>query len=385
MLNDGVNSDNEVLIVTDPQGNTLIGNARLKHPRALSSFGKRELDVVRRGETYAARVQATPLDDGNMLIVGTDTRPLEEMEHLFVRASAWTALISVFIIAVGAAGLRRMVEERAANIRATMTQVAAGHLDKRIAVDPHPRDEFALLYRDINHMLDQLQQLMDGIRNVSNTIAHNLRTPLSRMRLRLEDMRQRSASAALAPDLEALSDELMQISAMFERLLAIAEVEAGALRMQFSPVDVSSLLLEAKDLYDPLVEDQGGELTVHVPEGLRCQGDADLLASALSNLIENALKYGRQDGRLRIHLAARAVLHDAAGPAVEVSVSDQGPGVAPQDLERLTQRFFQASHGSRGLGLGLASVQAIVQVHLGRLVFENAAPGLRARMILPAA
>jgi signal transduction histidine kinase len=386
MLNDGVNSDNEVLIVTDPQGNTLIGNARLKHPRALSSFGKRELDVVRRGETYAARVQATPLDDGNMLIVGTDTRPLEEMEHLFVRASAWTALISVFIIAVGAAGLRRMVEERAANIRATMTQVAAGHLDKRIAVDPHPRDEFALLYRDINHMLDQLQQLMDGIRNVSNTIAHNLRTPLTRMLLQLRGAEQAPA-AEQAATLARVAREVEELGVVFDKLLQIAEVESGTSRTRFARVEVRDLLLDVADLYAPVLEDSGGSLRAQVQDAPAALGDADLLASAIANLIDNAIKYGRapEGGR-----GADIVLHAApaqgpgGAPGIAITVRDHGPGVEPQALEQLGTRFFRARTDGQGYGLGLSSVRAIVELHGGRLEFANTHPGMQARIWLPA-
>ncbi|ARU06451.1 hypothetical protein CCO03_18900 [Comamonas serinivorans] len=385
-LNDGVNSDSEVLMVTDAQGHTLFGNASLKNPRVLSSFGTREVQVVRHHQTHVARVQAMQLDGGQMLIIGHDIRALEDMEHLFIRASSWTALISLLIIGFGAVGFRRLVEERAAHIRSTMTQVAAGRLEQRIAVDPNQRDEFTLLYRDINHMLDQLQSLMDGIRNVSNTIAHNLRTPLTRMRLRLDALRLQADGRPGELDLEAFSDELLQISAMFDRLLAIAEVEAGALRMQFSPVDVTSLLAEAEDLYAPLVEDQGGTLTLQSPSGLYCLGDANLLASALSNLIENALKHGREaDGRVHIVLGALALQHGELGPAIELTVSDQGPGAPPAALEKLTQRFFRAHSDHPGLGLGLASVQAIAQVHLGKLSFDNTHPGLRARLVLPAA
>ena len=386
LLRDGVNSDTEVLIVTDRQGKALLGNAQLKHPRRLSTLGDRELDIKRHGATHVARVHVAELEGGNLLIVGNDMRPLDELGHLFISASVWTMLSSGLIIVFGSLGFRKMVEARASTIRHTMAEVAAGQLTARIPTQANQRDEFTLMYRDINHMLDQLQVLMDGIRNVSNTIAHNLRTPLTRIRLRLEDIRHQPVSPTLAHALDDFSEELLHISTMFERLLAIAEVEAGALRLQFEPVQLRSLMLEAMDLYEPLVDEEGGQLVLSVEGEPICLGDPNLLASAISNLIENAVKHGRSaDGHLRLRLHAGAATHATLGRAIALSVCDQGPGVDAQHLSRLGQRFFRGAANAPGHGLGLASVQAIAQVHAGLLEFESSGHGLCVRLWLPLA
>lgn len=386
LLSDGVNSDTEVVIVTDAQGHALLGNAQLREPRRLGAMGSRDLEILRHGRPHVARVLAVQLDDGKVLIVGNDMQPLDELQRLFINASIWTVLISVIIIALGAQGFRKLVEQRASAIRHTMARVAAGHLGERIPSDARQRDEFTLLHRELNHMLDQLQQLMDGIRNVSNTIAHNLRTPLTHIRLRLDQIRDHPVSPALRQDLDDFSDELLHISMIFERLLAIAEVEAGALRRQFEPVSLRNLLTEAQELYEPLIEDEGGCLTLDVQGDPVCRGDPNLLASAVSNLIENALKHGRAgQAPLQLALWARCAHDPKRGPGVWLAVSDQGPGVPPDALARLSQRFFRANASAPGLGLGLASVQAIVQLHMGQLCFDNTTPGFRVSLWLPGA
>ena len=385
MLQDGVNTDTEILMLTDAQGHVLLGNAAPWPPRRLSTVGVRDVKVRRAGALVAGRVAVAELPGGRLLAVGSDLQAQRHMEELIGRASLMAAFIALVMAVVGALVFRRVVDDRAADIRSTMARVAAGDLRQRIPVAGRD-DEFTLLGRDINGMLDRLEHLMEGIRHVSNTIAHNLRTPLTRMLLQLRGAEQAPA-AEQAATLARVAREVEELGVVFDKLLQIAEVESGTSRTRFARVEVRDLLLDVADLYAPVLEDSGGSLRAQVQDAPAALGDADLLASAIANLIDNAIKYGRapEGGR-----GADIVLHAApaqgpgGAPGIAVTVRDHGPGVEPQALEQLGTRFFRARTDGQGYGLGLSSVRAIVELHGGRLEFANTHPGMQARIWLPA-
>ncbi len=382
-LEDGVNTDTEILILIDSHGAPLMGNATPVPLRRLTTMGVRELKVRRNGRIVAGRVAVAELPDGNFLAVGTDMQQQRDLEELVGRASLIAAVIA-FVMAIGGAlTFRRVVDERAAAIRNTMARVAAGDLRQRIPVTGRD-DEFTLLNRDINSMLDRLEQLMEGIRHVSNTIAHNLRTPLTRITLQLRGARHLGAEDQAAT-LVRVSGEVEELGVIFDKLLQIAEVESGTSRASFGPVDVNALLVDVAEFYEPLLDDGVGELTVDMQDGLKVLGDGDLIANAVANLLDNAIKYGGDPDvqppdahSVRIALGARR-----ADTGVEILVQDNGPGVEPQLMEKMTTRFFRARKDRSGYGLGLASVQAIVHLHGGRLDFTNLPRGLQARIWLP--
>jgi signal transduction histidine kinase len=305
---------------------------------------------------------------------------LRDIEQRFMRASLSAVVIVVILALSGSAGFRRLVDERAASIRRTLQQVAAGDMGQRIPL-PNQDDEFTRLGRDINKMLDQVEHLMDGVRHVSNTIAHNLRTPLTRVLLQL-----RSASHLSGIEqqrlLERAEQEVQDLGTVFEKLLQIAELETGMRRQEFTAVDLEALLAEIADLYAPVAEDAEGTLEVQLLGQPRVLADADLLASALANLVENALKYACQQAGGRITITAQVDGHTGL---VDLRVQDNGPGVPPERMSQLTQRFFRAHERLPGHGLGLSSVQAIVSLHDGLLDFANLHPGFEVRLQLPAA
>jgi signal transduction histidine kinase len=253
-------------------------------------MGVRELTVKRNGRLMVGRVAVVEMPNGNLLAVGSDMQLQRDMEELFGQASLLAAVAACIMALIGAMVFRRVVDERAAAIRNTMSRVAAGDLRQRIPVDQRG-DEFTLLNRDINTMLDRLEQLMEGIRHVSNSIAHNLRTPLTRILLRLRNAQQASPEMQSAT-LALVAEEVAELGVVFEKLLQIAEVESGASRKSFAPVDLQALLVDVVDFYEPLVEDAGGILRLDVQQGVQALGDGDLLASAVSNLVDNAIKYG---------------------------------------------------------------------------------------------
>jgi len=257
-----------------------------------------------------------------------------------------------------------------------MARVATGDLRQRIPVTRRD-DEFTLLNRDINTMLDRLELLMDGIRHVSNTIAHNLRTPLTRVLVRLravelglpDDDAQRGAVAAAIRELE-------ELAVVFEKLLQIAEVEAGARRQQFASVALDVIANDVAELYEAVAEAQGIALRREPCEAATALGDRDLLAGAVANLVDNALKYCGAGAVVRI--GTRTVNGRA-----QLFVQDDGPGIPAAERERIGVRFHRLDRSTPGHGLGLASVRAVIALHGGQLAFEDAAPGLRARIDLP--
>ena len=385
-IRDGVNTDTEILILMDPDGEPIVSNAEVFPPRKLSIMGVRELTVKRGGRLIVGRVAVAEMPDGNLLAAGSDMQLQRDMEELFGQASLMATIAACVMAVLGALVFRRVVDERAAAIRSTMARVAAGDLRQRIPVDKR-NDEFTLLNRDINTMLDRLEQLMEGIRHVSNSIAHNLRTPLTRILLRLRNAQQSSPQMQSAT-LALVAEEVAELGIIFEKMLQIAEVESGASRKNFAVVDLHALLVDVVDFYEPLVEDAGGVLRLEAKAGVHALGDGDLIASAVANLVDNAIKYGASmsaESCADVLLKARAAQENGSDTAwgVEITVQDQGPGADPQTLEKMTTRFYRAESDRQGYGLGLASVLAIVQLHGGKLSFHNSHPGLLARIWLP--
>lgn len=387
-IRDGVDTDTEILILMDPSGEPIVSNAEVYPHRKLTTMGVRELTVKRNDRLMVGRVAVVETPDGNLLAVGSDMQLQRDMEELFGQASLLAAIAACIMALIGAIVFRRVVDERAAAIRSTMSRVAAGDLRQRIPVDQRG-DEFTLLNRDINAMLDRLEQLMEGIRHVSNSIAHNLRTPLTRILLRLRNAQQASPEIQSAT-LALVAEEVAELGVVFEKLLQIAEVESGASRKHFTLVDLRDLLVDVVDFYEPLVEDAGGVLRLDVKSKVKALGDGDLLASAVSNLVDNAIKYGAASGSEHgadVQLYAGPALEgtsDDGAWGVEITVRDHGAGADSQTLEKMTTRFYRAESDRQGYGLGLASVLAIVQLHGGKLSFHNANPGLVARIWLPA-
>lgn len=385
-IRDGVNTDTEILILMDPDGEPIVSNAEVFPARKLTTMGVRELTVKRNGRLVIGRVAVAEMPNGNLLAAGSDMQLQRDMEELFGRASLMAAIAACMMAIIGAMVFRRVVDERASAIRITMSRVAAGDLRQRIPVDLR-NDEFTLLNRDINTMLDRLEQLMEGIRHASNSIAHNLRTPLTRILLRLRNAQQASPEMQSAT-LALVAEEVAELGVVFEKLLQIAEVESGASRKSFAPVDLQALLVDVVDFYEPLIEDAGGALKLDVRPGVQAFGDGDLIASAVANLVDNAIKYGasvKPETAGEVLLTAKAAQESGPESAwgVQITVQDQGPGADAQTLEKMTTRFYRAESDRQGYGLGLASVLAIVQLHGGKLSFQNANPGLIARIWLP--
>ncbi|WLD57948.1 HAMP domain-containing histidine kinase [Salinispirillum sp. LH 10-3-1] len=280
-------------------------------------------------------------------------------------------LLTLLLSLAGAILLGRRTVRRLNDINRLCADIVAGHMDKRVPVETG-RDDYDRLALSINLMLDRIQQLMHSIQQVSDNIAHDLKTPLARLRARLELIRQ-DQDGEVMDEVMAEADRMM---VMFNALLRIGRLEAGSAQLKRDHIDMLALVNDLAELYEPLFEDKGIRFQV-VGQGLPTQGDPDLWFQALGNLLDNALKYTPEGGEVSIRLQS------SSGQTIEVI--DRGPGIAPEQREQVFERFFRAEahRQTEGFGLGLSLVRAVAHIHRAELSLHDAKPGLRVRIQLP--
>jgi signal transduction histidine kinase len=375
LLGDGIDSDTEIYLLVDPHGNKLAGNLSLS-PMLTSARAILEQNIVRAGRTSQGRLRVTGLSNGGMLVVGRDMRDQYQLQRSIRRACLFGAAVALLMAIGGALLFRHQLERRIGAIRQTALQIERGDLSQRVPVSQQ-EDEFARLSRDFNSMLDRIHALMEGVRHVSNSIAHNIRTPLSRILARLHKAQKLGSQEELAAATGSAIREIEDLNVVFDKLLRIAEVESGARRQSFAPVSLNAIAINVLELYDPVAEAKGLTLTHALGGNPFAAGDGDLLANAMANLLDNAIKYTAAGGAIHVDTQR--------GPAaVAITVRDNGRGIPDEERTRVGTRFHRLDRSVPGWGLGLASVIAIARLHGGSLLLEDAAPGLIARLTLPA-
>ena len=336
-------------------------------------------EVVRDKQRVRARLLARRLPDGSLFVVGHAVTEEDHIDRLVWRSLLLGALLASVLIVWGAVFFRRQMEIRINEIRHTAREIEAGDLSRRIPVTS--RDEFGRLNRDINRMLDHIQQLMDGVRHVSNAIAHDLRTPLARIRARLDEaVNGQDGVDNLPQATHAAIEDIDELMRVFEKLLQIAELESGMRSNRLQPVDLQILARDMVEMYDAVAEQKGLVLRLDttVAGTILVQADRNLLANALASLIDNAIKYGKPSGWVKVSMEKR-------GQQIRLAVHDNGDGVPEADLPRLTTRFYRVdrSRHQPGNGLGLSIVSAIVTMHGGTLLLSNTRYGFMAAMDIP--
>jgi signal transduction histidine kinase len=377
LLGDGIDSDTEVYTLIAPDGQLLAGNLSLTPEVTVPTHRTSEHSVLRAGRPSRSRLRVTALPDGSTLLVGRDMQDLHELEKLIRGAIASGALVTLVMAIAGALVFRRQLERRIGTIRQTAAQIERGDLAQRVPISAQ-QDEFARLSRDFNAMLDRIHGLMEGVRHVSNTIAHNIRTPLSRVLARLYTAQNAPNPAEALPDAVGFAiAEIQDLNIVFDKLLRIAEVESGARRQTFTTVSLNEIAINALELYDAVAEAKGLALTHALDAEPSVTGDGDLLANAVANLIDNAIKYTPNGGTVHVDTHRE-------GASVTLTVRDNGRGIPEEERARVGTRFHRLDRAVPGWGLGLASVMAIARLHGGSLQLADAGPGLIARLVLPA-
>jgi signal transduction histidine kinase len=291
------------------------------------------------------------------------------------------AAIAVLSIAGLLIGLitRRALMSRIHSIRQTVSAIMHGDLKHRLPTHLND-DELNTLSRTINGMLEQIELLVHGVRNVSNSIAHDLRTPLAELRSRLEELALiRPPPEQAYAEIDGAVADVDRVIRIFDALLRLAEIDAGLRRSGFVAFDVADLAANAVEFYAPAAELKNIDLALRADGPVTVSGDPVLLAQALSNLIDNALKYAPVNGAIQVAVRTRS------DGTAEISVSDNGLGIAEAEKGKVVERFYRgdASRGTPGVGLGLSLVQAVAKLHGSALALTDQSPGLKVALSVP--
>jgi signal transduction histidine kinase len=367
----------EVYLLTDPRFRPVIGNLNRWPTEPESSDGWIQFDIHDRtsasGSVYLARTRHFILAGGFHLLVGRDARDIDEVQQLILRSLAWGL---AFTLALGLAGgllMARASLRRLETInRASREIMQEGDLSRRVPVRGSD-DDFDHLAQNLNAMLDRIETLMEGIRHVSEGIAHDLRSPLTRLRHRLESMKMRMpANDEQRRLIEEATTEADALLGTFNALLRIAEAESRRASAAFTDVDLETVVRDAVDLYEPVATERQQTLDVSIAAGASVRGDRNLLAQALTNLLDNAVKYTPPGGRITVELT-----NNPTGPVL--SVADSGPGIPAELRGKVLERFFRidTSRSTPGSGLGLSLVAAVAGLHNATLTLDDNHPGLR--------
>lgn len=341
-------------------------------PGALAAADPTLIRSMRRHPAHglSVRLLLVPLEDGRSLLVGIDAQVVHQVEQILSRA-LWLTLPPMLLLALVAAWIvTRGALRRIAQVHESSRRIMAGQLHERLPVRG-TRDDFDQLSASVNSMLDEIERLLLETRGVGEGIAHDMRTPLTRLRARLEraleDPKLTAATAAL---LAAGIGDIDQTLGTIRALLRIAEVEHGARRAAFAVVDLGRIVGDAVELYEPIALEKGVVLRMELLGDAAVVGDRDLLFEAIANLIDNAIKFSPAGAEVLVRLG----LADS-GPFMRVA--DNGPGIAPEDWAHLTRRFFRSdrSRHTLGNGLGLSLVAAIVRLHEFGLVLNPTSRG----------
>jgi len=378
-------------LVTTPSGEGLAGNVGSLEPGVLDRPGWLETSYHRlespEGTDHRALVRVVQLPGGFHLLVGRD---LEERERLFgiiVNAGQWSLALVIVLGLLGGFFVSRRVLSRIDGMTGTAQTIMAGDLSGRLPV-AGTGDELDRLADNVNAMLERIEALMRGLKEVSDNIAHDLKTPLTRLRNRCEQaLRSATGEASYRAALESTIAESDDLIRTFDALLMIARAESGQARENMTEFDASEIARDVGELYEPVADEKGIALKIDTPTAARVRGNRELVSQALANLIDNAIKYAGSNGKVNGVPAEIVVKADNDGERITLSVADRGPGIPDADRARVVERFvrLEQSRSEPGSGLGLSLASAVARLHGGDLKLEDNNPGLRTTIALPRA
>lgn len=376
-INEDLN-ENAIYLLVDPLGNRIAGNMS-RWPQGIDAAHTwYQLPVQRAGKHSHALIRYYELPGGFELLVGRDVSTRSQLRRILRDGLFWALAGMLLLGALGALLIRSLFRRSLADISSTTRAIARGDLTQRVRRSGNG-DEFDELAETINDMLDRITKLMDGVREVSNAIAHDLRTPITRARARLEDASSHARTEdELRGAVERATSELDGVVKVFQALLRIAEIEAGARRSAFAEINLAPVLDDLAEFFGAAAEQRHITLDTDWTPDLPLVGDRDMIQQAVANLLENAIKFSPPDR----HVAMSARMDVAS---IEIDIADHGPGIPAADRPRATERFYrgETARSTPGTGLGLALVAAIAQLHGGSLHLDDNQPGLRATLTLP--
>lgn len=380
-------------VIAGPTGEILAGNVASLEPGLLDKEGwtdqafryQRYTDESRK-DSHVALAHVLVLSNGLRVLVGRDLQEPEKFRVLVRQA----LMVALGIMGLGALviwfAIGRNALKRIDRMSDASTRIMAGDLSQRLPMSGSG-DEFDRLSESLNAMLGRIEKLNEGLRQVSDNIAHDLKTPLTRLRNKAEAaLAHKTTTSGYRASLEEIIGESDQLIRTFNALLMISRVEAGGAAAEMSDVDLSMIVADCVELYEPVAEEQASQLTADIGSALHISGNRELISQALGNLIDNAIKYaeGAPDRDIRVSLSRR-------GEAVVIAVADRGPGVPADKRDDVVTRFVRLdeSRSKPGTGLGLSLVEAVMEMHHGSLELSDTAegednPGLTVSMVFPA-
>ncbi|KLK92699.1 ATPase [Microvirga vignae] len=373
-------------LVTTSVGERIAGNVGALPPGVIDRVGQFETLYNRTDETdtkpNVALVRVYLLPGDFRLLVGRDIEERIRLRDIIHRAFGYSLLFIGVLGCLGSWFIARRVLKRVDDMTDITRDIMAGDLDGRLKV-AGTGDELDRLAQNLNDMLDRIGELMRGMREVSDNIAHDLKTPLTRLRNKADEaLRTAKTPDELKAALEATIEESDNLIRIFNALLMIARLEAGNAREALSDFDAAEAVRDVAELYEALAEEAGVSLDVSIENGLPIHGNRELLGQAMANLLDNALKYGAApDGsRQTIFVSAQRI-----GQEVRIVVADHGPGIPEEERHHVLERFvrLETARSRPGFGLGLSLAAAVARLHGGSLMLEDNAPGLRVVLILP--
>ncbi|RWO71391.1 MAG: HAMP domain-containing protein [Mesorhizobium sp.] len=369
----------QLFSLTDATGNRLAGNFTAAGlPDGFSMFDA-EMPGVPPGAEY--RAYSGPVG-GNTLTVAFSLSETEELERIVLMSFGWGTLIITGLAVAGGALLASRVQRRLDGIAATMVDVSHGRLDTRIPLTGKG-DDIDIVSSQVNAALDRLSALVEGMKQVSANIAHDLKMPLNRLQMILDTASEKNLSGQkVARELAEAHAESLQINETFDALLRIAQIEAGARRARFTDVDLGEVLQTIAEIYADVAEDDGKSLSLAQPPETtdRIHGDRELLTQMFANLVENALRHCPSGTTIKLSAARQ-------GERVVAGVADNGPGIPAEEREKVFQRLYRLDHSrsTPGSGLGLSLVRAIADLHGASITLGDGQPGLAVAVSFPLA
>ncbi|PPR10360.1 MAG: Signal-transduction histidine kinase senX3 [Alphaproteobacteria bacterium MarineAlpha11_Bin1] len=361
-----------VYLLTDRLRRRMVGNLSNWPTATPDSRGWIEFELQDRdsshGELSLARARSFVLQGGLNLLVGREVHVLVRTRDLVINTIIWGIAITIALALAGGIAMSRTTARRIESINQTSREISQGALDRRIPTRGTD-DEFDRLSAQLNEMLDRNQSLMEGLRHVSDNIAHDLRTPLTRLRQTLEGIKDSGLNdTSQTARIEKAIEEADSLLSIFNALLRISQIEAGGRRENFAKVDLKELVTDVADLYEPVAAEKSQIFNMRCDAAAEVFGDRDLLFQAIANLADNAIKYSSPESAITVHAADRTI-----------SVSDTGPGIPYNAHKDVFNRFYrlETARSTPGTGLGLSLVEAVAHLHEGSVYLEDNHPGLR--------
>jgi signal transduction histidine kinase len=369
-------------LLVDAQNKPMAGNMENWPEDNEYSEGWLLFDIDAKNESGAVRILARDvvLKGGYHLLVGYSLKGPERTKKIMLDVIAASILLTFLITAFGGALFSNIIKRRLERVNLICAQVISGNIDVKVPVTGSD-DEFDHLASNVNAMLDRITKLVTGLRQTSDNIAHDLRTPLNRHRIRLEGLIKHPPSPSQFHEgIKAGMEEIDTIVETLNSILRISQAESGVASDHFIAFDLSSVMIDVVEFYAELAEQKHIIMTEHIHPDIIVMGDKPLLTQAIANLIDNAIKYTPKKGEIVISLIQQEHI-------LYCVVQDNGPGIPPELYEKVKERFFRMedSRTSPGTGLGLSLVDAVATLHRGELLFENNQPGLRVILTLPIA